>query len=117
MGRIERVNEQLKREVSKIIHQDLADPRLQFVTITQADVSKDLRSAKVYYSVLGDDKQIEGIKECLEQIRGMVRKLIGQRMSMRYTPEIFFSYDRSIELSARIDTALKEIQNESKENA
>lgn len=112
MVRVERVNQQVKREIGVIIQQDLGDPRLQFVTITKVDVSRDLRSAKVHYSVLGDADQADAAQKGLERAKGMVRRLLGQRVNMRYTPELFFSYDESIQISARIEKTLKEIHDE-----
>jgi len=116
MGRIDRVNQQVKREIGKIIQQELSDPRLQFVTITEVDVSRDLRNAKVRFSVLGEGDQVQAAQNGLEGARGMVRKLLGQRMNMRHTPELFFIYDQSIEMSVRIEETLKEIHDEHKEH-
>ncbi len=112
MGRIDRVNQQVKREIGKIIQQELSDPRLQFVTITEVDVSRDLRNAKIRFSVLGEAEQIQAAKDGLESAKGMIRKLLGQQMNMRHTPELFFIYDQSIEMSARIEETLKEIHDE-----
>lgn len=112
MGRIDRINQQVKREIGKIIQQKLGDPRLQFVTITEADVSRDLRNAKIRYSVLGEQHQAEAAQDGLEGAKGMIRKLLGQSMNMRHTPELFFIYDQSIEMSARIEETLREIRNE-----
>ena len=112
MGRIERINQQVKREIGMIIQQELGDPRLQFVTITGVDVSKDLRHAKINFSVLGDQGQLHAAQDALERARGMIRRLLGQRMDIRHIPELFFSYDESIAISTRIEKKLKEIQDE-----
>ncbi len=116
MGRIERVNQQMKREISQIILQDLSDPRLQFVTITSVDVSVDLRHAKAYFSVLGDARQIVKAQECLDGARSMIRRLVGQRIKIRYTPEFVFIYDKTLEMSARIEETLQELRNEANQN-
>ena len=116
MGRIERVNEQIKREIGQILLQELADPRLQFVTITSVDASLDLRHAKVYYSVLGDEKQIGKAQECLNHAQGMIRRLVGQKIKIRYTPQLMFIYDKTMAISAKIEETLQEIHNESREN-
>jgi ribosome-binding factor A len=116
MGRIEKVNQQLKREISIIIQQDLGDPRIEFVTITSVDVSRDLRNAKVLFSVLGEPSKAEVAQKGLEGARGMIRKLIGQRIKMRFTPDLSFVYDHSIELSARIEETLKGIHDELEKN-
>ena len=112
MGRIDRVNQAVKREISIILHGEIKDPRLQFVTITQVEVSRDLQHAKVFFSVLGDEKSADQAQEGLTSAKGFVRKLIGQRIRMRYTPEIDFFYDRSVEYGARIEQALGEIRHE-----
>jgi ribosome-binding factor A len=112
MARIERVNQQVKREIGVILQRDLGDPRLQFVTVTEVDVSRDLRNAKVRYSVLGDSDQVSAAQKGLENAKGMIRRLLGQKVNMRYTPELLFSYDESIKISARIEETLKEIHDE-----
>ena len=90
MNRMDKVNAQIKREISTMILMgDINDPRLKFVTITFADVSKDLRYAKIGYSILNNTLQeIKGVQEGLNSARGYIRKLIGERMKMRFTPEI-----------------------------
>ncbi len=111
MGRIDRVNQAVKEEVSVIIHRELKDPRLGFVTITEVKVSRDLQHAKVYFSVLGDEEKIKQAQEGFNSARGFIRKLIGQRVRMRYTPEIDFIYDKSIQYGAQIERALGRIKN------
>ena len=113
MSRIERINETMKREIGSLLLKEIHDPRLKFVTITGVDVSKDLQHAKVFYSVLGRDQEEAG--EALDKARGYVRKLVGQRVIMRYTPEIDFIYDKSIEYSDRIEQALRDIKHPSNE--
>lgn len=117
MGRIDRVNEFIRREISNIILIELQDPRLKFITITEVDVSRDLRHARVSFSVLGDAASIQAATQGLESARGLIRKMIGQRISMRYTPEIIFVQDRSREYSAKIEETLKEIRHELEENS
>ncbi len=112
MGRIDRINHQVKREIGRILQQELSDPRLQFVTITDANVSKDLQNAKILFSVLGDASQVKAAEQGLQGARGMIRSLLGQSMNMRHTPELFFVFDESIEISARINATLKEIHDE-----
>ena len=109
-GRIDKVNEFIKREISNIVLFELQDPRLKIVTITGVEMSRDLRYAKTSFSVLGTKKQIAEATEGLSSARGMIRKLIGQRINMRNTPEIQFVYDRSLEYSSRIEETLQEIQ-------
>ncbi len=112
MSRIDKVNQFLKREISQIILREFNDPRFQFITITHVEVSKDLRHAKVYFSVLCDEKQIKKVTEGLQNVRGLVRKFIGKSITFRFTPEINFVYDASIQYGARIEEKIKEIRNE-----
>lgn len=112
MDRIDRVNEQIKREIGVIIQKELADPRLRFVTITNVDVSRDLRTAKVYFSALGENSVAEAAKKALESAAGTIRRYVGGHIKMRYTPELHFIYDRSVEFSARVEQTLTEIHHD-----
>ena len=112
MSRMDRVNQQLKREIGIILQRDMSDPRFQFVSITHVDASKDLRNARVYFSVLGDASQVEAIEEALVRAAGFVRKFVGKKMVIRYTPELHFIYDKSIEESSRMEQTFREIHNE-----
>ena len=116
MGRIDKINQMIKREVGEIVLKEIKDPRLEFVTITEVVVTKDLQHAKIYYSVLGNKDQAQKTQEGLSSARGFIRKLIGQRVRMRYTPEVEFIFDPTIEYSARIEAALEEIHHELGEN-
>ena len=109
MERIDRVNEKIKREVSELVRQELQDPKLQFVTITKVEASKDLRHARISFSVLGSDKDAEYADKKLNDAKGHIRKLLGARLFMRYTPEIYFVHDKSIKYSIQIEKALREI--------
>ncbi len=110
--RIEKVNELVKREISNMIQLgDINDPRVSLVTIMNVDVSKDLHYARVRFSVLSDDpKVVKQAAEGLDSCRGFVRKLIGQRMKLRYTPEIQFIFDKGVQYAARVDATLMEIK-------
>ena len=115
MERIDRINQQVKRELGRIIQQELSDPRLEFVTITEVDVSRDLRNARIRFSVLGEESKAQAAQQGLEGARGVIRKLLSQSMKLRYTPELFFIYDQSVEMSVRIEETLKEIHDENEE--
>ena len=110
MIRQERVAGALKREISNIIHDELKDPRLGFVTITDVELTPDLRYAKVFFSVLGKDQDYKKTKEALESALGFIRRLIAQRIRLRFTPEITFKEDRSAEYSIKIQEVLEEIR-------
>ncbi len=112
MARYEKVASTLKREISIIVHDELKDPRLGFVTITRVELTKDLRFAKVYFSVLGKDEDYAKTKQALDSGMGFIRRLIGQRIPLRFTPEIMFKEDKASEYSVRIQELLDEIKKE-----
>lgn len=107
--RISRISEEFKREISSIIKSDIRDPRIaEFTSIISVDVTKDLRYAKVYISVLGDEKQKSDTLTGLKSASGFIRKEIGSRIKLRYTPEIIFELDKSIEHGIYISNLIKE---------
>jgi len=110
MSRLDRVTEAIRKEVSVIIHDELKDPRLGFVTITRVEMAPDLRFAKIFFSVLGKDEDYKKTKAALESALGFIRKLIAERINLRLAPEIGFEEDRSSEYSVRIQEILNEIK-------
>jgi len=107
--RINRISEEIKREISSIIQNELKDPRLpELISVVSVNVTKDLRYAKVYISVFGGKEQKENAIEGLKSAAGFIRKEIGHRMKLRYTPEIQFELDNSIEHGAYINKLIKE---------
>lgn len=98
MDRTYRISEEMKKEVSAIIQNELKDPRLpKLVSVMSANVTKDLRYAKIYVSVLGNDEEKKNALEALKSAAGFIRREIGHRMQLRYTPEMIFELDTSIE--------------------
>ncbi len=110
MSRKDRVREEIKKEISIIIHDELKDPRLGFVTITDVELTQDLRYAKVFFSVLGKEEDYKKTKKALDCALGFIRSLIAQRIRLRFAPEIVFKEDRSSEYSIRIQEVLEEIK-------
>lgn len=106
--RTERVKELLKEEISDIIRREIKDPRLGFVTIIDAEVSKDLHHANVYISVLGDEKQKEESLSVLQRAAGYIRGELGRRVSMKVIPEIAFKADTTVDQGARIFELLQQ---------
>jgi ribosome-binding factor A len=111
MERTDRISEEIKKELSDLIRNQIKDPRLpDFVSVTAVRVTKDLRYAKAYISVLGDDDKKKGAIEALSSAAGYIRHEIGKRISIRYTPEFSFLLDDSIEkgmyLSKLIDETI-----------
>jgi ribosome-binding factor A len=110
--RIEKVNAMIKRELGNmILFGDINDPRVNLVTIMNVDVSKDLHHARVRFSVLSDDEKIiKAAIEGLDSCSGYIRKIIGPKIVLRYTPEFQFIFDKSVQYAAKIDATLEEIK-------
>ncbi|TDX51881.1 30S ribosome-binding factor RbfA [Orenia marismortui] len=108
--RPERVAELIKQEVSDLLQKEIKDPRIGFVTVTDVEVSGDLRHAKVFVSILNGDK--DQTMEGLAATTGFVRREIGKRIRLRHTPEVIFRYDDSIETGTRIFKILKDIKSD-----
>jgi len=109
--RSQRVSALIKREVSAIISIAVKDPSIKSVTITFVKVSDDLKYAKIYYRVIGDNQTKENAVEGLERAKKFIRSEIGHRTELRYVPEIEFHYDTNIDEAAHIDLLLKQIHD------
>lgn len=94
----------------------IKDPRIGFVTITRVDVSEDCRSAKVYFSVAGTLAERERSMEGLDSAKGYVRRELGRRIRLRYTPEIMFRFDPSIEYAIHIGEVIQQLKQEVEKN-
>lgn len=112
--RQEKVQEQLVQEISEIIRRDLSDPRLGFITLTGAEISRDLRHAKVYISVLGDEESRKQSLIALNRASGMLRGEFARRAHLRIAPELEFRYDDGIERGARIFELLHSVEGDLK---
>ncbi len=99
----------LREEISMIVQQEIKDPGLGFITIIDVRMTEDLKYAKVYYSVYGSDEEKERTASALKRARSYIRHLVGERVRMKYTPEINFVYDTDQERAARIDEILKKV--------
>ena len=114
--RADQVGEQVREEIMAIIRRDLKDPRIGFVSITAVRMSPDLRQARVRVSVLGNpDEQKASIKG-LVSAKGLIRHELGRRLeNLKYSPELRFELDPSIEYSVHISELLKEVLPQSGE--
>jgi len=107
-----RVANAIRKEVSSIIQGELKDPRMGFTTILKVEVTPDLRMAKIYYSVLGEEKKRKSTAVALKNANGFIRTLIGDRLGLRFAPEIIFILDRSFEYREKIDRIIDKIHKE-----
>lgn len=106
--RIERLNEQLKREITTIVREEVRDPRVGIVTITAVDVSADLSVARVYINVLGEDEVRRASLEGLHAAAPFIRTELGKQLHVRRAPELRFEIDRSLDYAMRIEQLLRE---------
>ena len=114
--RIERISEEVRREVDRIIRDEVSDPRVTGTfSITRAEVTRDLRYAKIYVSVLEDDKR-EPLMKALRSAAGFVRHELGKQMVIRYAPEIQFVSDQNIAYGVHIAHVLAQAQKNQSEN-
>jgi ribosome-binding factor A len=110
--RVNRVGEQMKKELGDIISRKIKDPRIGFVTVTDVQVTGDLQQAKVYISVLGDEQQREDTLKGLAKAKGFIRTEIGQRIRLRKTPELIFEFDETMAYGNRINSLIHELQRD-----
>ena len=114
-NRSHRVGDQVLREISDLLLRKVKDPRLKDVTLTDVSVSKDLRRAHVYYSIFGTGEQKKQAQEGFESATGYIRKKIGERLQLRYVPDMQFQYDTSLEYGQKMERILEELNPEKDE--
>ena len=112
--RIEKLQELIKQEMSKMLLTDLKDPRIGFVTVTDVEMTGDLREAKIYVSVMGGSEQVKSSLEGLQSALGFIRREIGQRIRLRFTPEISFALDTSLDYGDHIQKLLLQVEGDNK---
>jgi len=107
--RSRRIAEQLQRELADLIRLELKDPRIaSLVTITGVEVSHDQSHAKVFFTLLGDDRKIEETRKGLTSAAGFLRTQLGHRMKLRTIPQLDFKYDASVERGVRLSHLIDE---------
>ena len=108
--RSQRVSQSIKRELSEIMRRDLKDNRLEgIVSITDVEVTGDLRHAKVFISVFGDETKQKGVIDALTEHQGSIRGEIGRRLQLRFAPELSFRLDNSLERGAKVSELIAKI--------
>lgn len=112
--RFERINEELKKEISNIINYELSNPNVTgMISVTRAKITPDLKYAKIYVSIL-NSKNIKETLAGLKKSSGFIRSEIAKRINLRITPELIFELDDSMEYGAKIDSILKDIMKDIK---
>ena len=107
--RADRVSDLLKKEIAQMLLREIKDPRIGFVTITDVEVSNDLRFARVFFSIVGSEKELEETIKGLNSASGFIKKKLGKRLRMRYIPNIIFRLDTSLEYGNRISKVLRDL--------
>jgi ribosome-binding factor A len=104
-----RVDEAMRAVLSEAISKDLQDPRVGFVTVTGVKTSPDLRHARVYVSVLGDDAERAASLDGLQAAQGFLQARVAQSLRLKHTPALSFGYDESVDRGMRISELLEEV--------
>ena len=107
--RSDRVEPLIQREIAAILTEMIKDPRVGFVTITDVNVSDDLKSARIYFSIMGSEDEKQETIEGLDSAKGFIQGELGRRIQLRYTPKISFFHDGSGERAVRIERILKDL--------
>lgn len=107
--RTDRINEQLRQEISILVRDEVRDPRVGLATVTAVETSPELDHAKVYITALGEDAEKEEIVEGLRSAAPFIRGQLGRRLHMRRIPELHFVLDRVVDEATRIESLLREV--------
>lgn len=114
--RADKVSEAIKREISVMLNQEVKDPGIHFVTVTAVETTDDLRHARIFVSILGDEKTRQESMDGLERAKGFLRGELGHRLQLRYTPEIQFRLDKSLDHSMKIRGILNDLKSAEEKN-
>ncbi|NLV88067.1 MAG: 30S ribosome-binding factor RbfA [Tissierellia bacterium] len=115
--RVNRISEEVRKVVSELLFNGLKDPRIHsMTTITNVEVTRDLRYAKIYVSVLGNDEEKKNTIEGLESAKGFIRNEIGKKIDLRYVPEPIFHLDESIEQGIYMSKLIEEVNKNTRDS-
>ena len=109
--RREKVSDLVREEVARLLQAEVHDVRLGFITVTDVTMSPDLKHARVFVSMLAEGEARENAMMALKAASGFIRRRIGQTLRLRYTPQISFALDTSIEYGARIESLIQEARS------
>lgn len=110
--RTERIASLIQTELSEVVLKKLKDPRIGFITLTGVDMTPDLKLARVYYSVLGKEKEKGQTQQALERAAGFLQHEIAEALKLRFTPKLTFHLDESLDEGMRIERILNELHHE-----
>jgi ribosome-binding factor A len=112
--RKERLGDLIKEVISEMIMKKVKDPRIGFITITDVEMTDDLRLARVFFSVMGGDREKKDSFLGLESATGFIKKELGLKLRLKYAPDIVFEYDDSLEYGSRIDRIIENLRKDRK---
>jgi ribosome-binding factor A len=115
--RLARLRELFKQEISTILQREMKDPRIGFVSVTDVELSHDLRHAKVFVSILGDEGAKAKTMAALISAQGFIRTELGRRIRLRYIPQVHVKLDESIERGVRVQHLLRRVAEAKGEEA
>ena len=110
-----RMQDLMREEISSIIQQEIKDPGIGFITIIDVRMTEDLKFAKVHYSVFGSEEEVKATIEALRRAKGYIKHLLGDRIKLRYMPELTFALDTEQEKVNRIEELLRKVSDVSED--
>jgi ribosome-binding factor A len=110
--RAERVGDLIRREISEMLIHGIKDPRISLVTITRVRLSDDLKVARIFFSVMGNEEDRQRTLQGLNSAKGFIKREVGKRIHLRYVPDIVFKFDPSLEYADHIDRVIKDLHRE-----
>ncbi len=116
MNRLERITSDIKYHICNILSSEIKNPRIGFITVTEVEVSPNLENAKIYFTVLGTDKQKQDTQEALKSASGFIRSQLAARMKIRRVPILDFRIDAASEYGKRIDDIIEKIHKQDKKD-
>lgn len=116
MRRAERLSESLREEIGEVVGFELDDPRVEMVTVTEVSVSPDLRDAKVYVLIDGNEEEIRAALRALQHAAPFVRQQVAMNLSLRFAPHLHFVRDSAEENASRVNSILSDLANKGENN-
>ncbi|MCL2161771.1 MAG: 30S ribosome-binding factor RbfA [Betaproteobacteria bacterium] len=116
-SRGQRIAEQIRRELAELIRQEVKDPRVSFISLTEVDLTPDYAHAKIFFTALGGVDSVPEILEGLRRASGFLRRELGKRIRIHTLPELHFHYDRSVEDGSRLSQLIEQTVREDEARA
>jgi len=111
-SRADRVGGLIQETLADLLNKSIHDPRLQRATITSVKMSADLKLARIYFAIYGDDKKSEDAARGFESARGFIKRILAPKLGLRYMPDLKFFYDDSFDYGSHIDQLLEKIKTD-----